>query len=317
MLCLTLPDNRPAFNLAAEEYFFRNFDEDIFLLYINSPSVVVGKHQNALAEINPKFVRENHIEVIRRLSGGGAVYHDTGNVNFSFHRTVADTAKVSFKSFNEPIITVLRNMGIDAGLSQRNDILVSGFKISGHAEHVFRNRVLSHGTLLFDANKEMLSNAIKHPAGEFSGKSIQSVRSQIANISDFLSHKMETLQFVNEIEKYMLKSSENATKYAITETDRIEIEKLSVEKYSNWEWNFGYSPKYRFAKNVGNTGIEIVVEKGIIKDISLNSSSINREILNNISLSLINKQHEYHSIESSLKNMVKPPQLDEIMECLF
>ncbi|MDA3880891.1 MAG: lipoate--protein ligase [Prolixibacteraceae bacterium] len=317
MLCIISHDKRPAFNLAAEEYFFRNFDEDIFLLYINTPSVVIGKHQNALAEINPKFVRENNIEVIRRLSGGGAVYHDQGNINFSFHRTVSDTAKVSFKAFNEPIIAVLRQLGVAAELSKRNDILVNGFKVSGHAEHVFRNRVLSHGTLLFDANKEMLSRAIKHPAGEFIGKSIQSVRSKIANISEFLPQQMETAQFITEIENFMLKNSKNASKYTPGEDDYEKIEKLMIEKYSIWEWNFGYSPKYRFAKKAGKTGIDVFVEKGIIKEISLSSSSINDDLKNDICLRLTNTKHEYHSIEHQLNNMITNQQTIEILECLF
>ena len=227
MLCIVSKYYNPAFNLAAEEYLFKNFEEDIFFLYINSPAVVIGKHQNALAEINPEFIRENDVKVIRRLSGGGAVYHDEGNLNFSFHQTVADTSKISFKSFNEPIIDVLKQLNVNAEISKRNDIFVNEFKVSGHAEHVFRNRILSHGTLLFNANRENLSTALKNTSGTYKGKAIQSVRSKVANITEFLSSPLSINEFTQKIKQHILNLSRENKEYDLSLSDIDQIVKIS------------------------------------------------------------------------------------------
>lgn len=151
-LCINQPNSDPYFNLAAEEYFLKNFQEDFFMLWRSWPSVVVGKHQNALAEINHEFVRLHQIPVARRLSGGGTVFHDPGNVNFTFIRNVANISEVNFKIFTIPVIEALKKLGVEAYTTGRNDLLIDGKKISGNAEHVHRNRVLHHGTLLFDSH---------------------------------------------------------------------------------------------------------------------------------------------------------------------
>lgn len=317
------PSTTPAFNLAAEEYLFRNFDKDILFLYVNEPSVVVGKHQNALAEINPVFARENGVKVIRRLSGGGAVYHDLGNLNFSFHQTVPDTSKVSFKKFNEPIVEVLHQLGIAAEVGKRNDIFVDGFKVSGHAEHVFRNRVLSHGTLLFNAEKSALSQALKNPSfNYFQGKAIQSVRSKVANISEFLAEPITIAQFAEMIQQHVLNSFQLAEKYEFNTIDQEKIEQLATEKYSTWAWNFAYSPKYRFEKTVttqlGTVGVVISVEKGIIVDLEIKSTEITEHQIKAIQAQLMNQHHDFLLIEGALNSI----QFDHLirstlLDCLF
>lgn len=289
--------------MAAEEYLFRNFSDDLLFLYVNEPSVVVGKHQNAMAETNPKFTFENDIKVIRRLSGGGAVYHDLGNLNFSFHKTVEDTAKISFKSFNEPIVEVLKQLGIPAEISTRNDIFVNGFKVSGHAEHVFRKRILSHGTLLFNANREFLSNALKNNSGTFHGKAIQSVRSKVANIVDFLEQPITLNHFIQHLLNFILSTDSSNAIYQITKSDITQIERLSSEKYSQWEWNFGYSPKYRFTKEVetdeGKIDINISVEKGRIVELIIDGA-ISEEEKKAVRTLLQNSPHDYRFISLSL-----------------
>lgn len=307
MLCILSPSNNPQFNLAAEEYIFRNINENIFFLYVNAPSVVVGKHQNALAETNPQFIRENNIDVIRRLSGGGAVYHDLGNLNFSFHETVEDTGKISFSSFNEPIVEVLKTMGVPAEISKRNDIFVDGFKVSGHAEHVFRKKILSHGTLLFNAQRENLSKALKNTSGSFKGKAIQSVRSKVANIVEFLDDKIPMNDFVEKVKLHILQSDASNKEYFLSSEDKEHIQKLVDEKYSTWEWNFGYSPKYRFEKTIAvdskHLKLSIFVEKGKIQEIELSGDLISTAEKKAIQLSLLNDLHEYHTIERKLKKL--------------
>lgn len=315
MLCILSPVNKPEFNLAAEEYLFKNFTEDVFFLYVNSPSVVVGKHQNALAEVNPAFIRENKIPVIRRLSGGGAVYHDLGNLNFSFHQTVADPAKVSFKQFNEPIVAVLQQLNVPAEISSRNDILVNGFKVSGHADHVFRNRVLSHGTLLFNANREHLSLALRNESGTYTGKAIQSVRSKVCNVSDFIASHMSLAEFTEVVQEHVLKLSDDSEIYKFTATDIERIEELMNEKYTQWEWNFAYSPKYQFTKSVASPecSISINVEKGLITNAEIKSFEIHQEQLSLLCLNLQNCRHEFKAVFTTLRSM----KLEQLIECFF
>ncbi|MFA9389352.1 MAG: biotin/lipoate A/B protein ligase family protein [Prolixibacteraceae bacterium] len=317
MLCILSPSNEPEFNLAAEEYLFRNFSDDIFFLYVNQASVVVGKHQNALAEINFKYIREHDIRVIRRLSGGGAVYHDLGNLNFSFHQTVADTAKISFKSYNLPIIEVLKQWNVPAEISARNDIFVKGFKISGHAEHVFRNRIMSHGTLLFNANREMLSKSLKHESGSFTGKAIQSVRSKVANIVDFLSETIAMDTFIQKIVVESLASPGINSMYTLSESDIKKIRELAVEKYSTWAWNFGYSPKYRFEKanKEGSVLFAFLVEKGMISEIESVGEGLSELQKKAVQQKMLNSPHKYESILQQLST----PEINrpDLIECFF
>ena len=160
MLCIDLRNTNPYFCLAAEEYLLKTFNEDIFMLWQSQDTVVVGKHQNALGEINYPFIRANNITVARRISGGGTAYHDGGNVNFTYIKNVKSPAEISFKQFTRPVVEALGKLGLNATTSGRNDLLIEGFKISGNAEHVFKNRVLHHGTLLFNSDLVNLGNAI-------------------------------------------------------------------------------------------------------------------------------------------------------------
>ena len=317
MRCILSPSNVPAFNLAAEEYLFQIFSDNFFFLYVNSPAVVVGKHQNALAEINPRFVRENNIPVIRRLSGGGAVYHDLGNLNFSYHQTVDDLSKISFKVFNEPVVEVLNRLGIPAEISKRNDIIVRGFKVSGHAEHVFRNRILSHGTLLFDVNREFLSKALKNESGTFSGKAIQSVRSKVANISELLDKNVSLNDLIQLILEYILSLYTGSWLHKLDSADIKNIEKLVEEKYSTWEWNFGYSPKYRFKKSMDqpSCSVSIQVEKGRIIDVEIGGDVLRTDQKNNLQDQLLNCTHGYDSIHQKLSELEM--NMPGLMDCFF
>jgi lipoate---protein ligase len=299
MLCILSDSQYPAFNLAAEEYLFRNFIEDVFFLYVNDPAVVVGKHQNALAEINPVFVRENQVKVNRRLSGGGAVYHDRGNLNFSFHKSVPDPSKIAFRDFNLPIVEVLHGLGVNAEISQRNDIFVQGYKVSGHAEHVFRNRILSHGTLLFNAEKVALSQALKNPSfSSFEGKAIQSVRSKVANIVDFLKEPLAMDNFVAMVLQHLVQNDLRNKLYDLTKADYEMIEQLVTQKYDTWEWNYGYSPRYRFENKAEDFSfqVSVVVEKGLMTTVDLWGDSLTDVQKKAVQQKLLNSPHEYHSI---------------------
>lgn len=270
VLCLQLNEPDPYFNLAVEEYFLRNFSEDIFILWRSESSIVVGKHQNALAEINHRYVRENNIKVARRLSGGGTVFHDPGNLNFTFIRNVERLEEVNFRVFTQPIVAVLQELGLAAYTTGRNDLLIDGKKISGNAEHVYKKRVLHHGTLLFDSHMEKLKNALKVDLSRFEDKAVQSNRSEVANISSYLPHPMSIDEFSQYIFTRISASYPERKYIQLSEPDKQAIDQLRHEKYSQWDWIYGYSPKYTYRNKLQTTKGEIAftlhVEKGKIKD---------------------------------------------------
>ncbi len=298
-LCINQTSTDPYFNLAAEEYFLKNFQEDFFMLWRSRPSVVVGKHQNALAEINHEFVRENQIPVARRLSGGGTVFHDPGNVNFTFIRNVTNISDVNFKVFTVPVVEALKKLGVEAYTTGRNDLLIDGKKISGNAEHVHRNRVLHHGTLLFDSHLEALKGALKVDLSKFEDKAVQSNRSEVTNIANNLPKAISVGEFTDFL---FHEISQNYTEFQVyepTAADITAIEKLSIEKYQTWDWIFGYSPRYRFTNKLetenGEIQISLLVEKGRITEVSL-SGAISSEFSQKITEMLIGCHHDFEAV---------------------
>lgn len=276
MLFINRPQTDPYFNLAAEEYLLKFINEDCFMLWQNKPSIILGKHQNTLAEINYSFVKENNIPVVRRISGGGTVFHDLGNLNFTFISSGEKEKLVNFRKFTQPIIEVLNHMGIPARFEGKNDLRVNGLKISGNAEHVYKNKVLHHGTLLFSSDLDYLNQAIKVIPERFKDKAVQSVRSKVANITDFIETDLSIETFKEKIINY-IKKNNSAIEYTITKEDIEGIDKLVKEKYDTWKWNFGYSPAYVFETKLylyeQFIPIGIFVKNGIIEDLKLHENT--------------------------------------------
>ena len=304
MLCIHLNNIDPYFCLAAEEYLLKNYQEDIFMIWQSEKAVVVGKHQNLLGEINYKFVRENNIKLARRISGGGTVFHDAGNVNFSYIKNVKSPAEISFKQFTEPVVEALAKLGINAIHSGRNDLLIEGLKISGNAEHVFKNRVLHHGTLLFNSDLKNLGLAIKVIPGKYESKAVQSNRSPVTNISQFLKEEMTVEEFIEFLLGVQLEKYDNSF-YELNEIDIRTIDKLSEEKFRTWEWNFGYSPKYLFRNEFENNGkkmkIELNVQKGLIVKCIISGDYFSEKEMKKLSSHLINRKHFFEDIEGTLQ----------------
>ena len=233
----------PCRNLAAEEYILTHFDVPVFRLWRNSDAIIVGRYQNAEAEIDRAFVQKADIPVVRRMTGGGAVFHDSGNINYSFFNFTEEASCGG--GFTDIIKEALRGLGLAVTSSGRNDILLGGCKISGTAVCKQGGRVLQHGTLLFDARLDRLAGALKPRPEKFEGKGVKSVRSRVTNIAEHLPRPMTADEFF----EYMGGILPEAQIYTYSEADLQAIELLRREKYASYDWNFGRSPAYNF-KNI-------------------------------------------------------------------
>lgn len=269
----------PRINLAIEEYAVKNMDveKDSYLLfYINEPSIIIGRNQNTAEEINTKFVDDNNIHVVRRLSGGGAVYHDLGNLNFSFLTKDDGESFRNFQKFTEPVTEALAEMGVEAKLEGRNDILVDGKKISGNAQFATNGRMFSHGTLMFDTEIERVVKALNVSKDKIESKGIKSIRSRVTNIKDYLPEEHQDMT-IEEFRMAILRSifggEENIQYVELTEEDWENIHQLSKERYQNWEWNYGRSPKFNMKHShrfpVGSVDVRIQVKRGKMEDIHI------------------------------------------------
>lgn len=235
------------FNLAMEEYIFEKFKEDeVFMLWINEPSVVIGKHQNLIEELNMKYCFDNNIKIARRLSGGGTVVHDFGNLNYTYiTNTTGDTA-LDFKEFLKPVYNALLKLNIDANISPRNDFRVDEKKICGHSQFMRKKRVLHHGCILFDSNLNNLRNALNVENKKIISKSAKSVKSSVANLKEISKLDYEISDFLEKLKNEILKTQEDYEIYELTKEDILKIEKIKSEKYATKDWIYGQSPKCTF-----------------------------------------------------------------------
>lgn len=265
--------HNPRVNLAFEEYAIRNLalDDEILLFYINGPSIIIGRNQNTIEEINVDYVEEHDIKVVRRLSGGGAVYHDLGNLNFSFIAPNSADNFHNFRKFTQPVIDVLHSMGVNAELSGRNDILVEDHKISGNAQYVAGPRMVSHGTLLWKTDLSRVGEALKPKQAKFESKGIKSVRSRVANITEYLPDQHpDIMEFRQAIINGVFQNGK-VNEYKLSAADWEGVAKLAESRYQTWDWNYGKSPAFGLKRETRYAGgcIEALldVEKGIIQHV--------------------------------------------------
>ncbi len=304
MIIYRNPFTDPYFNLAAEQYLLDAKQGDVFMLWRNESAVIIGKNQNAYAELNLDYVEKNKIKVVRRLTGGGAVFHDVGNVNFSFIVPGEENATLDFERFTRPIINALSALGIEnVCLSGRNDILIGGAKVSGNAQSSYNGKTLHHGTLLFSSDLSMLTGALNVDPEKIKSKGIKSVRNRVANISDFLSEKMDALGFMEHLENFVAEKT-NALIVDFSNEDIYEIKKLRDEKYSTWEWNFGKSKEFSVNKkkrySFGGVEISLSVDSGFIKSICIRGDFFGMGDVTLLENSLIGKKYSKEEIEKSI-----------------
>ncbi|MFC5735754.1 lipoate--protein ligase [Cytobacillus gottheilii] len=299
--------NDPQINLAIEEYALKNLDinETYLLFYINAPSIIIGKNQNTIEEISTEYVEKNGITVVRRLSGGGAVYHDLGNLNFSFITKDDGESFHNFRKFTEPVVNALKKLGVNAELSGRNDLTVEGRKISGNAQFSTRGRMFSHGTLMFDSEIDHVVSSLRVKKDKIESKGIKSIRSRVANISEFLHEKVTIEEFRTLLLKNIFGDIDDIPEYVLTEEDWEKIHQLSKERYQNWDWNYGKSPKFDLQHShrfpVGSIDIRLNVNKGIIEECKIYGDFFGVGDVGEIEEKLTGQRYERAAIEEALK----------------
>lgn len=262
ILYLETGSTDPCVNLAMEEYVLTHrMEGDWLMLWQNANTVVIGLNQNAAEEIDRDYVEKNHVTVVRRTTGGGAVYHDLGNLNYSFITDLGKPGELSIQRFTEPVCRALKSMGLDAQTSGRNDILIDGKKVSGVAQRIYKNRVLHHGTLLFDSDLSVVAAALKPSPVKFSSKSTKSVRSRVTNIRGLLPEDMNMEQFWQGLMVEL--SGEDIQQVRLTDEEMNQVYRQAEEKYRSWDWTYGRSPRYsitnirRFDGGTVELGIEV------------------------------------------------------------
>lgn len=303
MLIIDSPSTNAYFNIASEEYLLGRFPtEDIFLLYVNAPSIIVGKFQNTLAEINLDYVQEKEIKVVRRMSGGGAVYHDLGNLNFSFHTLLADHDFGDFSQFTQPVLALLNRLGVPAVLEGRNDLLVDGKKFSGNAKLAKNGKMIQHGTILLNSEMEVLGDALKANPLKFIDKATKSNRARVTNLIHYLPEGTTTEQLKNLLKDEIIRNNPGAQRYELTPEDIRGIEKLMAEKYETWDWNFGFSPQYNFRKAIkvpaGFIEVHLDVVKGMIQKAKLFGDFFASQPIEEFEAQLIGQKHEVESLKT-------------------
>jgi lipoate-protein ligase A len=313
---MLLIDNRgitdARINLALEEYVFRHkpAPEDFLLFYVNAPAIIIGRNQNTIEEVDADVVAARNITVVRRVSGGGAVYHDLGNLNFSFMTSDVVGRFNRYDQFTRPVIEVLHQLGVAAELGGRNDILVGGRKISGNAQFASPTRMFSHGTLLLESDLDAVTAALRPKPGKVESKGVKSIRSRVANISEFLREPLDVDQLRERIIEQIFGTRDRARipRVELTESDWSAVHELVVEKYGAWKWNYGENP----ASNVqrarrfpaGEIDVRLDVKEGRIEAARIFGDFMGREDVGVLEARLIGLPYDRAIVTASLSDLV-------------
>lgn len=308
MIYIDKQSTNPWFNIAAEEAVINSTNEDVVMLWINEPSVVIGKHQNVYAEVNHKYILQNNIPVIRRISGGGTVYHDKGNLNYTIINTEENREKlINFEKFTDPIIKFFKSHGIIIHKYEKTNLGYNGQKVSGTAAHVHKNRVLNHGTLLYNTNIKTLIDIINTKSYSIEDKAVRSSVAKVVNLHDLVPDFKSIEDFKNSLFQFLIDYYSISEVRSLTNEEIEETKRLINEKYSKNSWNYGYSPKYIIKKdlNINNhkLTIQLEVKKGIIVDLHIKSDLLPNDINEKLRKLIVGLHHDPVTINESLNNL--------------
>ncbi|MGI1730667.1 lipoate--protein ligase [Streptococcus uberis] len=301
--------NNPAYNIALEAYAFRELlsEDEIFILWINEPAIIIGKHQNTIQEINKEYIDAHGIHVARRLSGGGAVYHDLNNLNYTIISNKSEEGAFDFKTFSQPVIETLADLGVKAEFTGRNDLEINGKKFCGNAQAYYKGRMMHHGCLLFDVDMTVLGDALKVSKDKIESKGIKSVRARVTNILDELPEKITVNEFSDKILAKMKETYPDMTEYILSEDELAKIQKSADEQFGNWDWVYGKAPEYTIERNVrypaGKINTFANVEKSVIKNIKIYGDFFGIKDVQDIEELLVGTRYENKDVLEKLKTI--------------
>lgn len=301
--------NNPAYNIALEAYAFRELlcEDEIFILWINEPAIIIGKHQNTIQEINKEYIDAHGIHVARRLSGGGAVYHDLNNLNYTIISNKSEEGAFDFKTFSQPVIETLADLGVKAEFTGRNDLEINGKKFCGNAQAYYKGRMMHHGCLLFDVDMTVLGDALKVSKDKIESKGIKSVRARVTNIIDELPEKITVNEFSDKILAKMKETYPDMTEYVLSEDELAKIQKSADEQFGNWDWVYGKAPEYTIERNIrypaGKINTFANVEKSIIKNIKIYGDFFGIKDVQDIEELLVGTRYENKDVLEKLKTI--------------
>jgi lipoate-protein ligase A len=297
----------PYFNLALEEHFLAGTGTEAVILWRNSASVIIGRNQNAAEEVNLDFVRERDIPVARRQSGGGAVFHDLGNVNFTIIRERRGDDFNNYAYFTKPVIEYLATLGVSAELEGRNDLTIGGAKFCGNAQAAKGGRIMHHGCILYSADFSNLAGALAPRDIKFEGHGVKSVRKRVTNIAEHMSRPMSVEDFLGGLGEYFAGNIDGISKRALTPDEIVAARKLADEKYSTWEWNFGASPPYDMKRSrrygFGIVDVLMCAEGGVITDARVYGDFFGMRDKEELEAKLRGARHDRASVMAALSGV--------------
>jgi lipoate---protein ligase len=311
------------FNFALEKYAMENLQvsDEYFMFWRTEPTLMIGRFQNTLSEINIPYAKEHNIKIVRRVSGGGTIYTDMNGWQFSF--IVKGKGRMDFSVFTQPVIEALRSIGVNAELSGRNDLTIGSRKFSGNAQHITKNVTLHHGSLLFDTDLEALVRSLNVDDEKIISKGIKSVRQRVTNISEHLKTKMTSLEFRDLMLGYLLRGVD---KYELTQKDIDAVNEIKRSQFDSWEWNYGSDPKFNVQKEKrfsgGKLSVKLLVENGRISDIGFYGDFFADESIESIRKSLTGCKYTEEDIKKSLVEANAGKcfyniSIDEILSCII
>ncbi|HEO3561154.1 TPA: lipoate--protein ligase [Streptococcus agalactiae] len=301
--------NDPAYNVALEAYAFQKLTDidEIFILWINEPAIIIGRHQNTIQEINKEFIDKNGIHVVRRLSGGGAVYHDLNNLNYTIISNNTQEGAFDFQTFSKPVIDTLAKLGVKAEFTGRNDLEINGQKFAGNAQAYYKGRMMHHGCLLFDVDMSVLGQALKVSKDKIESKGIKSVRARVTNIVDHLSDKITVQEFSDAILAQMKEEYPEMDEYVLSDAELSEIQAMRDNQFATWDWTYGKAPEYTIERGVRYPAGKITtyanVENSTIKSVKIFGDFFGVKHVDDIEKMLEGVRYDYKDVLAALKTV--------------